>query len=159
MWAVLPRSRVIPPGKMLPDPRLRKASRPSATKVEVLRSQECWFAVSGTYVALGDYSDTFPKPTSGKSIATGEKFDTVGGVFLAARAEPYVYKAGGGEIDGAVATVLNLRIKQNLMRAVSHTGPSGCGIICACIGKVQLIPMQAARWVKVFVVEGGRCTP
>ena len=81
-------------------------------------------------MGLGDYSDTFPKPTSGKSIATGEKFDTVGGVFLAARAEPYVYKAGGGEIDGAVATVLNLRIKQNLMRAVSHTGPSGCRIIC-----------------------------
>ena len=74
---------------------------PAATPLTE-KSQECWFAVSGTYVGLGDYEDTFPKTKSGNKIETGEIFDTVGGVFLAARTEPYIYGEGGKEIDKAV---------------------------------------------------------
>lgn len=154
-------------------------------------------------MGLGDYLDTFPKPTSGKSIATGEKFDAIGGVFLAARAEPYVYKAGGGEIDSAVdytfdgivvppGMSVEIRAADNetgiykgqgaLIAIAGSAGGSGYGSeftykakfdaggLTHCpqwmqdylrdsIGKVQLIPMQAARGVKVSVVEGGLCTP
>lgn len=154
-------------------------------------------------MGLGDSSDTFPKSTLGKSISTAEKFDTVGGVFLAARAEPYVYKAGGGEIDGAVdysfdgivvppGMSVEIRAADNetgiykgqgpLVAIAGSAGGSGYGseftykakfdagnlthwpqwmqdYLRDSSGKVQLIAMQAARWVKVSVVEGGRCTP
>jgi hypothetical protein len=70
------------------------------------KSQECWFAVSGTYVSYGDYEDTFPNTKtangSGKPFQAGGQFDTVGGVFLAARSAPYIYDEGGQEIDKAV---------------------------------------------------------
>lgn len=71
-----------------------------------LRRQECWFAVSGTWIGHpsyeSKYANRFPGTTSGNPIAHGEGFDNVGGVFLAARAEPYVYDQGGKEIDKAV---------------------------------------------------------
>lgn len=157
--------------------------------------------MSGTYVGLGDYSDTFPKPTSGKPIATGEKFDSVGGVFLAARAEPYVYKEGGGEIDGAVDSTFDgivvppgmsveIRASANdspiykgqgpLIAIAGNTTGDGYGspltykakfdagqlkhwpqwmqdYLNASGGKVEIIPTHPARWVRVSVVEGGRC--
>jgi hypothetical protein len=176
---------------------------PVAKQAETVtaKSQECWFAVSGTYVGLGDYSDTFPKPSSGKPIATGEKFDTVGGVFLAARAEPYVYKQGAGEIDGAVdytfdgivvppGMSVEIRASANEAPLYKGQGPliaiagsnSGSGYgspftykakfdagelkhwpqwmqdyLSTSAGKVEIIPTHPARWVKVSVVEGGRC--
>jgi hypothetical protein len=75
---------------------------PDAETVAKLQ-QECWFAVSGTWAGYpSDYETTFPQTKSGKPIGPGEVFDTVGGVYLAARAEPYVYGEGGKEIDKAV---------------------------------------------------------
>jgi hypothetical protein len=80
---------------------------------------------------LGDYSDTFPKPTSGNKIAMGEEFDTVGGVFLAARNEPYIYKQGGKEIDKAVDNTfdgivvppgMSVEIRPSESGAVIHQG-------------------------------------
>ncbi|MBM3381722.1 MAG: hypothetical protein FJY29_04695 [Betaproteobacteria bacterium] len=173
----------------------------TATLPSAIKSQECWFAVSGTYVGLGDYSDTFPKPTSGKPIATGEKFDTVGGVFLAARAEPYVYKEGGGEIDGAVDSTfdgivvppgMSVEIRASAADAPIYKGQGPLIAIAGSssgssygspftykskydagelkhwpqwmqdylstnAGRVEIIPTHPARWVKVSVVEGGRC--
>lgn len=74
---------------------------------EILKlRQACWFAVSGTWGgSLGYYptaATTFPKTMDNELPTHGKKFDTLGGVFLNARADPYVYKQGGREIDGAV---------------------------------------------------------
>lgn len=72
---------------------------------QVLR-QKCWFAVSGTWIGhtgyIKQYAVTFPETTSGHKIAHGEGFDSVGGVFLEARKEPYRYGEGGKEIDAAI---------------------------------------------------------
>ena len=67
----------------------------------VLRT-ECWFAVSGAYLGTTYYPSTFPKTKSGKPVAHNEIFDDVGGKFIAARAEPYIYQEGGKEIDAPV---------------------------------------------------------
>jgi hypothetical protein len=73
-------------------------------------ASKCWFAVSGTCFGHSVGFDgqpisgsTFPETLTGNPIKTGEGFDPrAGGVFLNARAEPYEYKKGGGEIDKAV---------------------------------------------------------
>ncbi len=189
----------IPEEKPTPAPEPGTAVKP--TEQPLSKSQECWFAVSGTYVGLGDYSDTFPKPTSGKPIANGEKFDTVGGVFLYARPEPYVYKEGGGEIDAAVdysfdgivvppGMSVEIRASANdepihkgegpLIAIAGKTDGNGYGspftykekfdagglkhwpqwmqdYLSKSGGKVEIIYTHPARWVKVSVVEGGRC--
>lgn len=165
------------------------------------KSQECWFAVSGTYVGLGDYSDTFPRTFSGNKIAPGEVFDTVGGVFLAARAEPYIYGQGGKEIDKAVDFTFDgivvppgmfVEIRPSADEPVIHQGQgpliaiagseSGTGYgspltfkakydagglahwpqwmqdyLKESGGRVKIIPMHPGKWVKVSVVDGGRC--
>jgi hypothetical protein len=67
--------------------------------------EKCWFAVSGTWMghdAGNKYDDKFPGTTSGNSVQHGETFDTVGGVFLESREEPYEYGKGGKEIDKAI---------------------------------------------------------
>jgi hypothetical protein len=47
------------------------------------------------------YWSTFPNTISGNPPGVGEIFDSAGGVYLAAREEPYVYGVGGKEIDAA----------------------------------------------------------
>ena len=71
----------------------------------IIRRQECWFAVSGTWLGPGGshYASKFPSTTSGNPIAHGEKFDTVGGIYLTARDEPYIHGKGAKEIDLAIA--------------------------------------------------------
>jgi hypothetical protein len=68
--------------------------------------QRCWFAVSGTWIShssyRGKYQDTFPKTWGNKPISHGATFDNVGGVYLLARDEPYIYGKGDHEIDKAV---------------------------------------------------------
>lgn len=65
--------------------------------------QECLFAVSGTWIGYGDYKDTFPNlMEAGKPVAHGGRFDTVGGIYLAAREAPYVHGEGEKELDDAV---------------------------------------------------------
>ena len=71
--------------------------------------QECWFAVSGAYFGFHGkaakamvYESTFPLPNDSSTIGHGKQFDTVGGVFLNARPEPFQYQTGGGEIDLAI---------------------------------------------------------
>jgi hypothetical protein len=65
--------------------------------------QECLFAVSGTWIGYGDYKDTFPNlMEAGKPVAHGGRFDTVGGIYLAARETPYVHGEGEKELDDAV---------------------------------------------------------
>lgn len=159
--------------------------------------QECWFAVSGTYVGYGDYSDTF-----GQKIAPGEIFDTVGGVFLAARAEPYIYGQGQKEIDGAVNYTfdgivvpqgMSVEIRPSANGEIIHKGqgpliaitgtPSASGKPSSDVFKAQFesgalrrwpqwmqdylketgglvhtFQLHPARWVKVSVVDGGRCS-
>jgi hypothetical protein len=74
---------------------------------ETVRRRQCWFAVSGTWVGVSlqsigiDYKMRFPATNSGNPVGPGERFDAVGGIYLAARSQPYV--AGGGEIDAAIA--------------------------------------------------------
>lgn len=64
---------------------------------------DCWFAVSGTWIMPGgSYASTFPRGKSGGDPNPGEAFDGAGGVYLAPRADPYVYGQGGKEIDGAI---------------------------------------------------------
>ncbi len=166
------------------------------------KSQECWFAVSGTYVGLGDYEDTFPKTKSGNKIASGEGFDTVGGVFLAARADPYIYGEGGKEIDKAVdytfdgivvppGMSVEIRPSANEAPIYSGEGPliaiagrsEGTGYGTQTTfkekyeagglkhwpqwmqdylkekdGQVKIIGTHPGKWVKVSVVDGGRCS-
>lgn len=66
--------------------------------------QECWFAVSGSFLPAPNnaYGSVFPRTLSGNPIGHGEQFDTVGGVYLAARDQPYEYGQGDREIDGAI---------------------------------------------------------
>jgi hypothetical protein len=81
-----------------------KSGNPDLTDEEIkIRQTECWFAVSGAYLAAGQYNSTFPSTQSGKSVGHNESFDDAGGVFLAASPEPYVVGQGGKEIDLAVA--------------------------------------------------------
>lgn len=167
--------------------------------------QECWFAVSGTYVALGDYEDTFPNTKtpdgSGKPFQAGGQFDTVGGVFLAARSAPYIYGEGGKEIDKAVDyTFDGIAVPPGMsvdIRPSADATPlfSGQGPLIAIAGdlnqqayggpftykgkfesgelkhwpqwmqdvlkskgRVEIIPLHAARWVKVSTVPGSRCS-
>jgi hypothetical protein len=52
--------------------------------------------------------NVFPETLSGHIIQSGEKFESsAGGVYLNARAEPYEYRKGGGEIDQAVETTFD----------------------------------------------------
>ncbi len=77
---------------------------PVLTEEEIkTRRTECWFAVSGGYLAGGQYNSTFPKTKTGEPVGHSQTFDDVGGVFLQARSEPYVVGEGGKEIDLAVA--------------------------------------------------------
>lgn len=183
----------------LPESAPQKQSLQPTLSAEQI-SQECWFAVSGTYVGLGDYEDTFPKPKSGKPIAQAEVFDTVGGVFLYARNEPYVYGQGAKEIDLAVnytfdgivvppGMSVDIRASasespifkgEGPLIAIAGSGTEGYGspltykaqydggalkrwpqwmqdYLRDNEGKVKLIPLHPARWVKVSVVDGGRC--
>ena len=66
--------------------------------------EKCWFAVSGGWLGANtksirpqntDWGSVFPKTKSGKPIGHGEIFDDVGGIFLDARAEPYVSQISG----------------------------------------------------------------
>lgn len=186
-----------------PAPAAKRSPEPEATaQPEPEKSQECWFAVSGTYVGLGDYEDTFPKTKSGNKISSGELFDTVGGVFLAARPEPYVYGEGGKEIDKAVDfTFDGIVVPPGMsveIRPAANAEPihSGEGPLIAIAGRsegvgygsqttfkekyetgglkhwpqwmqdylknsggqVKIIDTHPGRWVKVSVVDGGRCT-
>lgn len=184
-------------------PAAKRSPEPEATaQPEPEKSLECWFAVSGTYVGLGDYEDTFPKTKSGNKISSGEVFDTVGGVFLAARPEPYVYGEGGKEIDKAVDfTFDGIVVPAGMsveIRPAANAEPihSGSGPLIAIAGRsegfgygsqttfkekfeagglkhwpqwmqdylkekegqVKIIDTHPGRWVKVSVVDGGRCT-
>lgn len=189
------------PVPVVAAPQATKDPQPASTR-EPEKSQECWFAVSGTYVGLGDYEDTFPKTKSGNKIATGEEFDTVGGVFLAARPEPYIYGEGGKEIDKAVdytfdgivvppGMSVEIRPSANEAPIYSGEGPliaiagrsEGTGYGTQSTfkekyeagglkhwpqwmqeylkekgGQVKIIGTHPGKWVKVSVVDGGRCS-
>ncbi len=81
-----------------------KPGNPDLTDKEIkTRRTECWFAVSGAYLAAGQYNSTFPSTKSGKPVGHNESFDDAGGVFLAASPRSYVVGQGGKEIDLAVA--------------------------------------------------------
>ena len=67
------------------------------------REEECLFAVSGTWIGFGDHGSTFPllldKKTSPQTLG---RFDNVGGIYLAAREQPYIFGQGQKEIDDAI---------------------------------------------------------
>ncbi len=95
---------------------------------------KCYFLVSGSHFGWSStggesYGSSFPLPNDGRPIATGIRFDTVGGVFLNARDQPYVQ--GGGEIDLAiqntfdsiaVAPGMNVQIKTSATGSVLYSG-------------------------------------
>ena len=108
---------------------------PAATPLTE-KSQECWFAVSGTYVGLGDYEDTFPKTKSGNKIATGEIFDTVGGVFGSQTTFKEKFDSGG----------------------LKHWPQWMQDYLKETLGQVKIIGTHSGRWVKVSVVDGGQCS-
>jgi hypothetical protein len=70
-----------------------------------LLKQKCWFATSGTFVgntSNATHASTFPKTQSGDPATHGESFDTVGGIYLEAREEPYEHGKGEKLIDEAI---------------------------------------------------------
>lgn len=189
--------------RSVPRPTTKPSALPDVEATpKIEKSQECWFAVCGTYVGLGDYEDTFPKTKSGNKISSGEIFDTVGGVFLAARPEPYIYGEGGKEIDKAVdftfdgivvppGMSVEIRPSANespiyagegpLIAIAGRTEGTGYGTqttfkekfesgglshwpqwmqdyLKEKDGQVKIIPTHPGRWVKVSVVDGGRCS-
>lgn len=87
-----------------PAPAALPSVIPTPIEKIFIKSEQCWFAVSGGWIGYGDHGDVFPKTKSGRPVGPGEVFDDVGGLYLAARAEPYVYGQGAGEIDRAVDT-------------------------------------------------------
>lgn len=70
------------------------------------RVERCWFAVSGSHAGEKlrvdpKYSmDKFPGTISGRPVGHGEIFDSIGGIYLEPRDQPYL--DGQGEIDKAV---------------------------------------------------------
>jgi len=77
--------------------------QPQVLEVTPQLKQECLFAVSGTWVGYGDYNDTFPNlQERDKPVGHAGRFDTVGGIYLAAREEPYIHGQGAKELDDAV---------------------------------------------------------
>lgn len=189
--------------KTKPAPTIQQEAKLRAVASPVTeKSQECWFAVSGTYVGLGDYEDTFPKTKSGKKISSGEIFDTVGGVFLVARPEPYIYGEGGKEIDKAVDFTfdgivvppgMSVEIRPSAIESPIYAGEGPLIAIAGRTegtgygtqttfkekfesgglshwpqwmqdylkekdGQVKIIQTHPGRWVKVSVVDGGRCS-
>jgi hypothetical protein len=68
-------------------------------------NKNCWFAVSGTWVGaslVAKHNNVFQDKYLAGELGQGVIVDSVGGIILQARDEPYTYKAGGREIDGAV---------------------------------------------------------
>ena len=62
--------------------------------------RECWFAVSGAYLATSYYNSSFLQVYESKMIKHGQRFDDVGGIFLSGRDAPYL--STGSEIKQAV---------------------------------------------------------
>lgn len=75
---------------------------PASVVDEASHREHCWFAVSGGFAGAPGYKGVFGSTSSGKPIAPGELFDTVGGIYLAARAAPYVHMQGKKELDRAI---------------------------------------------------------
>jgi hypothetical protein len=88
-------------------------------------NQDCWFAVSGTYLGFtgGGSASTFPDTQNGREIESGSTHDNSGGVFLNAREEPYI--DGDGEIDQAVTQTFDSIVVAAGMRVIIENANGG----------------------------------